>query len=263
MLKTRVIPVLLTRQMGLVKGTNFNSWRRVGPVLPAVRVYDLRDVDEMVLLDVEATSLRRCISESLVQQVACASSVPLSVGGGISSVRDAERLFEVGADRVVLNSAAYRLPSLVEELAGRFGSQSVILSIDATFTESGWICYSESGTRREPTSAQLWGTRAESLGAGEVLVTSIDHEGLMHGYALDLLAELSSTLTIPVIASGGAGNSSHMRDAVSIGGASAVAAGSIFHFTQLTPQDVKSDLSAAGIPTRQPVIHGPNHKPVQ
>lgn len=251
MLKTRVIPVLLTKQMGLVKGKNFDSWRRVGPVMPAVRVYDLRDVDELVLLDVEATSLQSSISESLVSQVASASSVPLSVGGGISSVEDAERLFAVGADRVVVNSAAYRLPDLVEKFASRFGSQSVVVSIDARHDASGWVCWSESGSRREPFSPQAWAKHVEGLGAGEILLSSIDHEGLMCGYALDLIMEVSRYVSIPVIASGGAGSASDMRDAVFIGGASAVAAGSIFHFTRLTPQDVKRRLSAAGIPTRQ------------
>jgi len=250
MLKTRVIPVLLAKQMGLVKGTNFNSWRRVGPILPAVRVYDLRDVDELVLLDVEGTSLQRSISPALVQEVASACSVPLSVGGGIASVDDAARLFEVGADRVVLNSAAFRVPSLIETLASRFGSQSVVVSIDARFGSAGWTCYSESGSRSEKISPSEWGSRAESLGAGEILLSSIDHEGLMQGYALDLLTSLSGLLKIPVIASGGAGSAEDMAAAVLVGGASAVAAGSIFHFTQLTPLELNSSLSRAGVPTR-------------
>ncbi len=250
MLKTRVIPVLLTKQMGLVKGRNFDSWRRVGPLMPAVRVYDLRDVDELVLLDVEATSLGRTIKESLVSQVASASSVPLSVGGGISSVQDAERLFEVGADRVVVSSAAFRTPALVEGLASRFGSQSVVVSIDARRDPSGWTCWSGSGSRNEAVAPEVWAKRVEGLGAGEIILTSIEHEGLMRGYALDLLREVSRVVSIPLIASGGAGSWEDMRDAVSIGGASALAAGSIFHFTQLTPLELKSSLSRAGIPTR-------------
>lgn len=257
MLKTRVIPVLLTKEMGLVKGRNFDSWRRVGPVLPAVRVYDLRDVDELVLMDVEATSMRRAISESLVRQVASASSVPLSVGGGISSIEDAERLFAVGADRVVVNSAAYRSPDLVEKLASKFGSQSVVASIDARRDTSGWACWSESGKRSEAIQPLAWGRHLEGLGAGEIILTSIEHEGLMGGYALDLLREVSSSLTIPVIASGGAGSASHMADAVLMGGASAVAAGSIFHFTRVTPQDVKMHMSTVGIPTRLLTSSGP------
>jgi len=250
MLKTRVIPVLLTKQMGLVKGRNFDSWRRVGPVMPAVRVYDLRDVDELVLLDVEATSLGRTIKGSLVSQVASASSVPLSVGGGISSIEDAERLFEVGADRVVVNSAAYRTPALVEGLASRFGSQSVVVSIDARRDPYGWTCWSESGSRNEAIAPQEWAKHVEGLGAGEIMLTSIDHEGLMRGYALDLLWEVSSVVSVPLIASGGAGSWEDMRDAVLNGGVSALAAGSIFHFTQVTPFEVKANLSKAGIPTR-------------
>lgn len=251
MLKTRVMPVLLTKQMGLVKGRNFDSWRRVGPVMPAVRVYDLRDVDELVLLDVEATSLGRTIKESLVSQVAAASSVPLSVGGGISSVQDAERLFEVGADRVVVNSAAYRTPELVESLANRFGSQSVVVSIDAGRDPYGWTCWSESGSRNETIAPSAWGQRVEGLGAGEILLTSIEHEGLRSGYALDLLHEVSTSVAIPVIASGGAGSAEDMRKAVELGGASALAAGSLFHFTQLTPLAIKVNLARAGIPTRE------------
>jgi cyclase len=250
MLKTRVIPVLLAKQMGIVKGANFDSWRRVGPILPTVRVYDLRDVDELVLLDVEGTSLQRPISPALVQQVASAISVPLTVGGGISSVDDAERLFEVGADRVVLNSATYRDPSLVETLASTFGSQSVVVSIDARFGSAGWVCWSASGSRSEGVSPMAWGRHVENLGAGEILLSSIDHEGLMQGYALDLLSELSASVTVPIIASGGAGSASHMCDAVLVGGASAVAAGSIFHFTQITPKDLKTSLAECGIPTR-------------
>jgi cyclase len=253
MLKTRVIPTLLVREMGLVKGTRFESWRRVGPLLPAVKVYELRDVDEMVVLDVEATTLNRPISPEVVREIAIASSVPLSVGGGIRSVEEAEALFQAGTDRIVLNSACYRDPSLIELLASRYGSQSVVISIDARHDGSAWVCWSESARRSEGVGPVSWARQVQELGAGEILLTSIDHEGLMAGLALDLIAEVCAAVGVPVIASGGAGSVDDLRKAVTDAGATAVAAGSLFHFTAATPETVKQHLEAFEIPVRRGV----------
>lgn len=238
--------------MGLVKGVGFDSWRRVGPLLPAARVYDVRDVDELVLFDIEATGQGRLIGEDVVKQVAASTSVPLSVGGGVSSVADVERLFDAGADRIVLNSFAYRQPPLIERLASRFGSQSVVVSVDARRVESAWTCWSECGGRNEALLVRDWAVRVAELGAGEILLTSIDHEGRMQGYAVDLLSEVSAAVPIPVIASGGAGCPSDACDAVVLGGASAVAMGSLFHFTHVTPNDIKTALASSGVAVRRP-----------
>ena len=251
MLKYRVIPTLLWKNVGLVKGIGFDSWRRVGPVLPAIKVYNLRQVDEIILVDITATLENREPDYESVAEFTAECFVPMTVGGGIRSIDHITKLLRAGADKVAINSGAFEDPALVREAAGRFGSQCIVASIDAR-KQPGctWECYKNSGT--EPTGKDViaWAKEMEANGAGEILLTSIERDGTMTGYDLDLIRKVSAAVTIPVIASGGCGNYHHMYEAISTGGASAVAAASIFHFTEKTPIEAKKYLAGCKIPVR-------------
>lgn len=250
MLKVRVIPTLLLKGPGLVKGVGFDSWRRVGPVLPAVKVYNARDVDELVLVDITANSTGAPPDVEAVSDVADQCFVPFTVGGGVRDTAHIQALLRAGADKVCINSAAFDVPGLISEAARRFGAQCVVLSIDARRTEGGWRCYSHSGQRETAWRPAEWAREVVARGAGEILLTSIDRDGTMQGYDLALIEQVVSAVNVPVIASGGAGNYEHMREAVQVAGASAVAAASMFHFTEQTPAQAKNALAAAGIAVR-------------
>lgn len=251
MLKVRVIPTLLWKNFGLVKGAQFDSWRRVGPVLPAIRVYNQREVDELILVDIIAHESNDNLDFESVADFGQDCFVPLTVGGGITNIEQVRRLLRAGADKVCVNTAAYNTPSLIDEIASRFGDQCVVASLDVRKEGAGWHCYSHAGKNATDRDAVSWAKEMESRGAGEILITSIDRDGMMIGYDLELIETMVNSVTIPVIASGGAGNYEHMVDAVQIAGASAVAAASIFHFTEQTPAGAKAALAAAGIPIRQ------------
>jgi len=252
MLKVRVIPTLLWKNLGLVKGVGFDSWRRIGPVLPAIKVYNTRDVDELFLVDITATRENAPPDVDSVSDFADECFVPFTVGGGITDLEQVQRLLHAGADKVSVNSAAYTNPQLVSEIAGRFGSQCVVASIDARRHDDGrHECFSHSGTQATGRLVEEWARELADRGAGEILVTSIERDGTMQGYDLALIERISNAVNLPVIASGGAGNYEHMRQAIQEAGASAVAAASIFHFTEQTPAEAKKALIAAGIPVRQ------------
>jgi cyclase len=253
MLKTRIIPTLLWKNIGLVKGIGFDSWRRVGTVLPAIKVYTLREVDELILLDITATDEMREPDYETIADWAQECFVPVTIGGGIRNLEQIRRLLRCGADKVSINSAAYEQPNLISEAAKRFGSQCVVVSIDARKTANGdYECYSHSG--RLPTGKRPgeWARFCEGLGAGEILITSIELDGTMQGYDLKLIEEVTRQVSIPVIASGGAGSPQHMLEAIQHG-ANAVAAASIFHFTEQTPAQVRDFLFSQGIPVRRTV----------
>ncbi len=252
MLKVRVIPTLLWKQFGLVKGAGFDSWRRVGPVLPAIKVYNQREVDELVLVDIVAHQSDDDPDFESIDEFGQDCFVPLTVGGGITRIEQVQRLLRAGADKVSVNTAAYDRPELVTEIAKRHGVQSVVASIDVRAQEGGWTCFSHAG--RQPTGREVtaWARELEDRGAGEILITSIERDGTMQGYDLALIEAVVRSVGIPVIASGGAGNYQHMVDVVTQAGASAVAAASIFHFTELTPAGAKVALLAAGVPVRLP-----------
>lgn len=256
MVKVRVIPTLLWKGVGLVKGAKFDSWRRVGSVLPAIRVYNQREVDELILLDISATQSG---TKPDLEELADAGSdcfVPLTYGGGISDAEEVRFLLRSGADKVSVNSAAYANPRLISEIASRHGSQCIVASIDARRSENDrWECISHSGTRPTGTDAVAWARKMQDAGAGEILVTSIDRDGTMEGYDLDLVAAVCAAVSIPVIASGGAGGYGDMVNALKAG-ASAVAAASIFHFTELTPAGAKAAIGEAGFPTRVSYVEG-------
>ncbi len=252
MLKTRVIPTLLWKSFGLVKGVGFDSWRRVGPVLPAIKVYNQREVDELIVLDIEAHKVDDLLDFELIADFSQECFIPLTVGGGITDIDQVQRLLRVGADKVSVNTANYTHPNLITEIAKKHGVQSIVASIDAKRVENSncWKCYSHAGripTNKEPHS---WAKELEDRGAGEILITSIDQDGTLSGYDLGLIEAVVAAVNIPVIASGGAGTYQHMIDAVLNAGANAVAAASMFHFTEQTPAAAKLSLEAAGINVR-------------
>ncbi len=252
MLKVRVIPTLLWKDFGLVKGVRFDSWRRVGPVLPAIKVYNTRDVDELVLVDITASRKSAAPDYESIRDFSSECFVPLTIGGGITSVDQIQELLRAGADKISINTTAYAKPELIDDGARRFGSQCVVASIDARRMEDGrYLCFSHSGTAATVRRPHEWARELEARGAGEILITSIDQDGTMNGYDLELVARVVNAVNVPVIASGGAGTYEHMRQAIQEAGASAVAAASIFHFTEQTPAEAKKALLATGIPIRK------------
>jgi cyclase len=251
MLKVRVIPTLLWKDFGLVKGVRFDSWRRVGAVLPAIKVYTARDVDELVLVDITASRTGQSPDHESVSDFADECSVPLTVGGGIHQHDQIVALLRAGADKVALNTALFERPQLVDAAARQFGSQCVVASVDVRRDDRGLRCLSHSGTRDTGRDPVAWARELADRGAGEILLTSVDRDGTMAGYDLDLIGQVAAAVAVPVIASGGAGTYQHMVDAVTQAGASAVAAASMFHFTEQTPAAAKAAMHAAGIPVRQ------------
>jgi imidazole glycerol-phosphate synthase subunit HisF len=260
MLKTRVIPTLLWKDFGLVKGVGFDSWRRVGSVMPAIKVYQLRDVDELILMDITAFNEDRELDYDAVEDLAKECRVPLTVGGGVKNLSMIRRLLQSGADKVAINSAAYDNIDLISEAAATFGSQCIVASIDARKPSGknfAYECVRRSGT--EPTGREVaaWAKELQQAGAGEILITSIENDGTLNGYDLELIRTVTEAVSIPTIASGGAGCIDHFYDAIQLGNASAVAAASIFHFTEHTPAEIKRALGKRGIPVRNHAARKP------
>lgn len=252
MLKVRVIPTLLWKQFGLVKGVGFDSWRRVGPVLPAIKVYNQREVDELVLVDILAHLSEDDPDFESINEFGQDCFVPFTVGGGITRIEHVQKLLRAGADKVSLNTASYARPGLVNEIAMRHGAQCVVASIDVrTNSVGGWHCFSHAGHQATGREVCEWARELEDRGAGEILITSIERDGTLQGYDLALIEAVVGAVKIPVIASGGAGTYQHMVDAVNQSGASAVAAASMFHFTEQTPAGAKAALAVAGVPVRK------------
>lgn len=256
MLKVRVIPTMLLKDVGLVKGESFNSWRRVGTAMPAVKVYNTRQVDELMLMDITATEDQREPDYELVEELAQETFVPFTVGGGITNIEQIRRLLKAGADKVSINSAAYENPQLIREAAERFGRQCIVVSIDARKEDDGcYRCYRRSGKQQTSYTPGEWATQMEEMGAGEILITSIERDGTLQGYDLELIREVTTAVhKIPVIASGGAGEYEDFRLALVEGCATAVAAASMFHFTQQTPMEAKNYLAKCGIPVRNSIV---------
>jgi cyclase len=251
MLKTRIIPTLLYKSEQLVKGEAFDSWRRVGSAMQAVRVYNLREVDELIFVDISATLEGREPDFATVDELADECFMPLTVGGGVRSLEHVRRLLGVGADKVALGTFAVEDPALVSAVAQRFGSQCVVVSIDVRRAEDGRASVvTHSGTSPRDLDPVAWAREVERRGAGEILLTSIERDGTMRGYDLAMIRDVAAAVSIPVIASGGAGSYAHMLEAVRDGGASAVAAGAMFHFTEQTPLEAKRYLAAHGVPAR-------------
>lgn len=251
MLKTRVIPILLWRDHSLVKGVSFDSTRVVGTILPAVKLYTMRDVDELMLLDVTATQRGGSPNLELVEQVAADCNVPLTVGGGITSVQDMRALLLSGADKVAIGTALYSDPGLLTAGADRFGAQCLVASIDFQEDDRGqWMCYSHCGKQKTEWSLVEWAHEVERRGAGEILLTSIARDGCLCGYDVEAVRAVTNAVSVPVIASGGAGSYEDCLKAILKGNASAVAASSMFQFTQQTPRGLKSYLAKNGVLVR-------------
>ena len=252
MLAKRIIPCLDVKNGETVKGTNFINLRSAGDPVALGKAYSEQGADELVFLDITATHEGRKTFTSMVSRVAAEISIPFTVGGGIGELSDVERMLSAGADKVSVNSAALRNPRLVDQITGRFGSQVCVVAIDAKQEADGqWRCYLAGG--RVPTERTLfeWAREVADRGAGEILFTSMDHDGVKQGFANEALARLHAELPIPVIASGGAGSMEHFRDAFIQGQADAALAASVFHFGEIAIPALKQYLAQADIPVRQ------------
>lgn len=251
MVAKRIIPCLDVKDGRTVKGVNFKSLTDVGDAVELGQFYARSGADELVYLDISATSEGRNTFTRLVERIADGINIPFTVGGGISSIDDASRLLDAGADKVSINSAAIRNPQLIGEIASRYGSQFVVVAIDARQGDDGvWRATTHGGT--QPTDRQLfeWAKEAEDRGAGEILFTSMNHDGTRSGYPCDTFARLADTLHIPVIASGGAGSADDIAAVLTEGRADAALAASIFHYREITIEDLKRRLRGQGIEVR-------------
>ena len=250
MLAKRIIPCLDIKDGQTVKGTNFVNLRQAGDPVELGRAYSEQGADELVFLDITASHEGRKTFAELVKRVAANISIPFTVGGGINELSDVDRLLSAGADKVSINSSALRRPELIDEIAKHFGSQVCVLAVDAKLTDAGWKCYLNGGRIETDKELLTWTREAQERGAGEVLFTSMNHDGVKTGYANEALAALSDQLSIPIIASGGAGEPEHFRDAFTIGKADAALAASVFHFGEIKISELKSYLCAQGITVR-------------
>lgn len=251
MLKIRIMPTLLYKDLTLVKGVAFDSWRRVGSLLQSIKVYNMREVDELIFLDITASREHRQPDFQLVDDFADECFMPLTVGGGVNSVESIYHLLQVGADKVAINSAAVEDANLIAKGAERFGSQCIVASIDYRCHDDGKLeVFTHAGTKPTGLDPLTLAKQVAMQGAGEILLTSIDRDGTMQGYDETTLKRIVDSVEIPVIASGGAGSYQHMYHAVMNGGAAAVAAASIFHFTEQTPLEAKKYLHEKGLQTR-------------
>ncbi|MBD5284774.1 MAG: imidazole glycerol phosphate synthase subunit HisF [Bacteroides sp.] len=250
MLAKRIIPCLDVKDGTTVKGVNFVNFREAGDPVELGRKYSRDGADELVYLDITASHDGRKTFIDLVRRVAANISIPFTVGGGINQVEDVEKLLNAGADKISINSAAIKNPGLIDEIAARFGSQVCVVAIDAKLENGEWTCFLNGG--RIPTGRHLleWAHEAQERGAGEILFTSMNHDGVKTGFACESLLRLHETLSIPVIASGGAGELSHFYDVFSAGKADAALAASIFHFNEIGIKELKSYLREKNINVR-------------
>lgn len=252
MLTRRIIACLDVRNGLVVKGVNFDDLRSAGDPAGLARRYNAEGIDELVILDVTATlEGRRALAETIAS-VAKEVFIPLTVGGGIRCDNDAGAAIEAGADKVSVNTAALSDPPLLTRLAGRYGSQAVIVAIDAKWSEDGWSVYARSGQSATRRNAVEWAREAEARGAGEILLTSIDRDGTRSGFDCSLTAAVSSAVSIPVIASGGAGTFAHFAEVFTVGKADAALAASVFHFSEHAVAELKQHLHDHGVPVRLP-----------
>jgi cyclase len=250
LLKTRLIPTLQLKNWGLVKSRQFASWRPIGPATVAGRVYDARNVDELIALDIDAPREARSPNFPLIRDLADQCFMPFSAGGGVRTRDDVRGLLRAGADKISLNSALVVARDVVRECAVQYGSQNLVASIDARRVDDDWEAFIDAGREGTGLSAVELAKRAVGDGVGEILLTSIDQDGTMSGYDLGLISSVAEAVDVPVIACGGAGEPDHFVQAIREGGADAVSAASVFHFTRYTPNDIKRHMADAGIPVR-------------
>ena len=250
-LAKRIIPCLDVKNGETVKGTNFVNLRSAGDPVALGKAYSDMGADELVFLDITASFEERKTFTDMVTKVAQEINIPFTVGGGINKLEDVERLLNAGADKVSINAAAIRTPNLIDEIAGKFGSQVCVCAIDARHDEDGWHCYVKGGRERVELGLFDWAHQVQERGAGEILFTSMDHDGVKQGFANEALAELADNLSIPVIASGGAGTMEHFKDAFVKGKADAALAASVFHFGEISIPELKDYLWQQGINVRR------------
>lgn len=249
-LAKRIIPCLDVKDGETVKGVNFVNLRSAGDPVELGKAYSEQGADELVFLDITASFEGRKTFTQMVTRVAAEINIPFTVGGGINELGDVERLLYAGADKVSVNSAALRRPELISEISNRFGSQVCVCAIDARHDPDGWHCYLKGGRERTERGLFEWAHEAQERGAGEILFTSMDHDGVKTGYANEALAQLADNLDIPIIASGGAGAREHFRDAFTVGHADAALAASVFHFGEIPIKELKQYLKTEGINIR-------------
>jgi len=250
-LTKRIIPCLDVTAGRVVKGVNFLQLRDAGDPVEIARRYDEQGADELTFLDITASSDQRDIILHVIEAVAEQVFIPLTVGGGVRAVEDVRRLLNAGADKISMNSAAVQSPALVAQASARYGAQCIVVAIDAKQVAPGrWEVFTHGGRRATGLDAVAWAREVQRLGAGEILLTSMDRDGTREGFDLALTRAVSEAVSIPVIASGGVGNLQHLADGVTLGRADAVLAASIFHFGEHTVGEAKRHLATQGIPVR-------------
>ena len=250
MLAKRIIPCLDVHEGRVVKGVNFVNLRDAGDPIEQAALYDREGADELVFLDISASHEARATTLAMARAVAETLFIPFCVGGGIRSLQDIRATLLAGADKVSINSAALANPSLIDEAARAFGSQCIVVAIDPKRVSGRWLVHSHGGRRPTEREAVAWAREVCERGAGEILLTSMDRDGTQAGYDLEMTAAVSAAVSVPLIASGGAGEASHFAEALTVGGASAALAASLFHYEQLRIGDLKRELARRGIPIR-------------
>jgi len=250
MLKKRIIPCLDVNKGRVVKGINFINLKDAGDPVEQAKIYSNNGADELCFLDITASYENRSILLDKVSQTANSCLIPLTVGGGVRSLEDIQNLLRAGADKVSINTAAVLNPDFVKQSSIKFGSQCIVVAIDVKKINSTWQIYTHGGRKNTGLDAIMFSKKVEKLGAGEILLTSMDRDGTKTGYDLDLIKKVSKSVSIPVIASGGVGNLDHLYQGFSIGGASAVLAASIFHYGNFSIMDAKNFLLQKGISVR-------------
>ena len=251
MLKTRIIPCLDVKDGKVVKGTKFKNLKYAGDPVKQAQIYDKQGADELCFLDITASSDKRNIIFNVVKKTAQKCFMPLTVGGGIRSIQDIRKLLLCGADKVSINTAAIKNPNLVKKSSSKFGNQCIVVAIDAKKVKKNkWEIYTHGGRKKTGIDAIKWAKKMENLGAGEILLTSMDKDGTKSGFDLELTKRISNSINIPLVASGGVGNIQHLVDGIKIGKASAVLAASIFHYGKYTLRQVKNKMRRKGIAVR-------------
>ena len=250
MLKTRIIPCLLFNGFCLVKTIQFGRERTLGNPIQFARVYNSRNVDELIFIDITASQEKRDPVFHLIADIFNECFMPLAVGGGIHTMEHVDRLMRIGADKVIINSEAINNPAFITKIAGKYGSQSVVIAIDVKYDHNEHFVFYNRAEKNTGLKVVDWARQIEALGAGEIFLNSIDKDGTMRGYDLELIKKVVQAVSLPVIACGGAGTIQHVVDAVQKGKADAVSLASLFHFTGETPNRVKEALDRSGVPVR-------------
>lgn len=250
MLKKRIIPCLDIKDGRTVKGVNFLDIRDAGDAIDLAKKYVRESADELVFLDITATEEKRKTLSALVEKIAKEINIPFTVGGGINSLEDVSAIIKAGADKVSINSSAVKRPGLISEMAEQYGSQCVVVAIDTKFENNAWMVYVNGGKTPTPLKTLAWAKQVEKLGAGEILLTSMNNDGTKNGFAVDITNEISEAVNIPIIASGGAGTKAHFKEIFEQTKASGALAASIFHFGEISISELKDYLKTQNIPVR-------------